>query len=155
MKKVLFLCISLIIFSTIAYGPGLCLEGNDIIRLKKAGVSDKTIQVMVEEKTIRTAAFTVQEIIDFQHAGLSDETLRILIREGSFVKDRAPIVYGRDIRSIGFTTAKDIIDLKKEGVSDEIVRAIVVFGSRGANDTDREKAWEMLNNMGIVVDFRD
>ena len=155
MKKVLFLLISFILFFTISFSSGLCLEGDDIIRLKKAGVSDRTIQLMVEEKTIRTVAFTVQEIIDFKHAGLSDETIGTLIREGSFIKDRLPIVYGRDIRSIGFTTAKDIIDLKKEGVSDEIVRAIIVFGSRGTNDTDREKAWKMLNNMGIVVDFRD
>ncbi|MDY6880767.1 MAG: hypothetical protein V2J25_16385 [Desulfatiglans sp.] len=154
MKKVLFLSILPVLFSTLLYVHGFCLESNDIVRMKKAGVAEEVIRLMVEEKSAQTAAFTAQEIIDLHQAGLSDETLQVLIREGSFLKDRAPIVYGRDIRSIEFTTAKDIVELKKAGVSDDIVRAIILFGSRGASDADRERAWEMLKNMGIVVDFR-
>jgi hypothetical protein len=34
-------------------------------------------------------------------------------------------------------------------VSDEVVQAIIIFGSRDANDAERERAWNMLKNMVI------
>ena len=109
---------------------------------------------MVREKTTETCAFTVQEIIDLKKAGLSDETIQALLREGSFLKDREPVVYGKDIRSINFTTAKDIVWLRDAGVSDETIRAIILVGSGHATGDEREKAWEMLRNMGIIIDTR-
>ncbi len=133
---------------------GLCLDGKDIIRLKKGGISDETIQLMVREKTIETCAFTIQEILDLKNAGLKDKTIRMLIKDGSFMKDAEPIVYGKDIRSIRFTTVKDIIELKDAGVSDEVIQAIIIFGSRDVNDIERDKAWEMLKHMGIMIDMR-
>ena len=70
------------------------------------------------------------------------------------MKSSEPIVYGKDIRHIKFTTAKDIIELKNAGVSDEIIQAIIIFGSKDSSDNEREKAWDMLRNMGIILDMR-
>ena len=149
------ICLFSFLLTLIVAGPGLCLESQDVVRLKKAGISDRTILLMVNEKVIETCAFTVEEILELKNAGLSEETIQVLIREGSFMKDTGPIIYGRDIRSIKFTTANDIIRLKDAGISDEIIRAIVIFGSRDPGDVEREKAWDMLKNMGIVVDMRE
>ncbi len=142
------------LFSFVAVTVVHCLDGKDIIALKKAGISDETIHSMIKEKTKETCAFSVQEIIDLKKAGLSDKTIQLLINDASFMRDTEPIVYGNDIRPIKFTTANDIIKLKKAGVSDETIRAIVIFASGDVNDVEREKAWEMLNNMGIMIDMR-
>ncbi|MBW1702952.1 MAG: hypothetical protein JRJ69_16915 [Deltaproteobacteria bacterium] len=135
--------------------PGLCLDSEDIIRLNQAGISGKTIQLLVREKTIETCSLTIEEIVDLKNAGLSDETIRMLIREASFIKDVEPMVYGKDIKPIKFTTIKDIIELKNAGVSDDIIQAIIIFATRDVNDVEREKAWDMLKNMGIIVDMRE
>jgi len=134
---------------------GYCLENEDIIRLNEAGVTGETIQLLVQEKTIETCSFTVQEIIQLKNAGMSDETIRMLIKQASFLKDKGPIVYGKDIKSLELTTVKDIIELKNAGVSEDVIRAIVIFASRDTHAAEREEAWNMLKNMGIIVDMRD
>ena len=65
------------------------------------------------------------------------------------MKSSEPIVYGKDIKHIKFTTAKDIIELKNAGASDEIIQTIIIFGSKDSNDIERKKAWDMLRNMEI------
>jgi hypothetical protein len=123
------------------------------VRLKEAGLSDATIQLMIREKTVETAAFSVQEIIDLKNAGLSEKTIQMVIQEGSFLKDTAPIVYGKDIRSIEFATARDIIELKKAGISDEVIQAIIhVVGE--SVDSQRQQAYDLLKQMEIRVDLR-
>ena len=112
-SKILILSI---LFFAIVITHGLCLESSDIIKLKKAGITEEIIQSIVKEKTIETCAFTVQEILDLKNAGLSEKTIRMVIEEGSFMKDAGPVIYGRDIRSIKFTTIHDIIELKDAGV---------------------------------------
>lgn len=129
------------------------LNSESIVRLKEAGLSDATIQLMIREKTVETAAFSVQEIIDLKNAGLSEKTIQMVIQEGSFLKDTAPIVYGKDIRSIEFTTARDIIELKKAGISDEVIQAIIhVVGE--SVDSQRQQAYDLLKQMEIRVDLR-
>ena len=155
MTKRTFIIITSILFPLLISSKGFSLNNEDIIRLKKADISERTIELMIREKVIETCAFTVQEILDLKGAGLSDKTIQMLIKEGSFLKSSEPIIYGKDIRHIKFTTAKDIIDLKSSGVSDEVIQAIIVIGSRGADDIEREKAWDMLKNMGIIVDMRE
>jgi hypothetical protein len=147
--------ILLIVFSFVLPVPGFCLESEDIIRLNQAGVSGKTIQLLVREKAIETCSFTVQEIVQLKKAGVSDETIQMLIKQASFLKDEGPIVYGKDIKSIKLTTVKDIIELKNAGVSEDVIRAIIIFATRDANAIEREKAWDMLKNIGIIVDMRD
>ncbi len=48
----------------------------------------------------------------------------------------------------------DIIKLKESGVSDEVVQTIIQYTGRDASDQDRERAWQMLDNMGIILDER-
>ena len=127
------------------------LDAKDAVRLKKAGVSDQTIEVMAQEKTIETAAFTVDEILAMKAAGVGENTLRTILTGGSFLKDREPVVYGKDLRSVRFTTAADIIELKKAGVSDEVLQAIVAVNRRDS-DVDRDAALKQLRDMGIWVD---
>ena len=130
------------------------MKTEDILRLKKAGLEDETIRLLIREKTIETGAFTTVEILAFKKAGLKDETIRLLIKENSFLKDREPVVYGRDVRPIKLTSAEDIIRLKKAGVSDEIIKAIVtVVNSQNADE--QEKAWQMLEGLEIRIDKRD
>jgi hypothetical protein len=131
--------------------PVWALGGRDVVRLKKAGVSDTTLEVIAREKVIETAAFTVEEILAMKSAGIGETALQAILSAGSFLKEREPIVYGRDIRSIGFTTARDIIELKEAGVSDAVLEAIVAVSRRDA-DTDREAAYRLLRQMGIQVD---
>jgi hypothetical protein len=109
---------------------------------------------MVAERTIETAAFSVDEIVSMKSAGIGEKTLQALISEGSFLKDREPIVYGKDLRSLRLTTAADIIELKRAGVSDELLRAIVAV-SRSDADIDRQEALRQLAEMGIWVDLQD
>ena len=135
--------------TSIAFG----LDAKDAVRLKKAGVSDQTLEVMAKEKIIETAAFTVEEILAMKAAGIGDKALQAILAEGSFLKDRAPIVYGKDLRSIRFTSAADIIELKQAGVSDEVLQAIVAV-SRRDSDVDRDAALKLLRDMGIWVDVR-
>jgi hypothetical protein len=152
--------IAMILFVSIAVGSFPfdrsvhAMSSEALIALKQAGISDETIQVLVEEKALETAAFTVQELVALKESGISEETIRLVVREGSFMKDREPIVYGKELRPISFTTAQDIIDLKNAGISDDVIKAIIVYGSEDSCEEDRDRAWEMLTNMGIVVDQR-
>jgi hypothetical protein len=133
-------------------GNSLGIDAEGIVRLKKAGVGDRTLELMAKERTVETAAFTVDDIIAMKAAGISEKTLQALISEGSFLKDREPVVYGDDLRPIRLTTAADIIALKQAGVSDEVLRAIVAV-SRPDSDFDREEGLEMLREMGIWVEL--
>jgi hypothetical protein len=153
MKKTLIIisCIAVLLF--IITHPISGLNSESIVRLKEAGVSDSTIQIMVREKVVETAAFSVQEIIDMKKAGISEKTIQMVIKEGSFLKDTAPIIYGKDVRSIEFTTARDVIELKKAGISDEVIQAILyVVGE--STDSERKKAYDLLKDMEIRVDLR-
>ena len=154
MKKTLIIISCVVVLVFIITHPISGLNSESIVRLKEAGVSDTTIQIMVREKVVETAAFSVQEIIDMKNAGLSEKTIRMVIQEGSFLKDTAPIIYGKDVRSIEFTTAQDIIELKKAGISDEVIQAIIeVVGE--SSDAQRKNAYDLLEDMEIRVDLRD
>jgi len=140
-----------LISATTAWG----ISGEDIHRLNKAGLGADTIQLIIKEKIIETCAFTVQELIDLKtQAKLSEKTLQTLISEGSFLKNRLPVVYGQDVKPVSMATVADIIELKRAGISDEVIQAIIISRSDSRNESDRHKAWQMLNNMGIVVDTR-
>jgi hypothetical protein len=141
--------------SLISATTGWGISGEDIHRLNKAGLGADTIQLIIKEKVIETCAFTVQELIDLKtQARLSEKTMQTLISEGSFLKNRSPVVYGQDVKPVNMTTVADIIEMKRAGVSDDIIQAIIISRSDSRNESDRHKAWQMLNNMGIVVDTR-
>jgi len=148
----LFNIIALIIFFIICAKTGFCLNGEEIIKLKKAGLSDESIQLIVKEKTIETCAFTVEEIVNLKKAKVSDKTVRILIKEGSFMKDTQTIVYGKDIKPLKFATVKDIIKLKNSGFSDEVIEAIIFTAGKTSDNIQRERAWDMLKSMEIHLE---
>ena len=139
----------LLIFST----NGHCLGSEDLIRLKKAGIHEETIKLLIQEKSIETGAFTVEELLSLKQAGFSETTLRMLIAENSFLKDRQPIVYGENLHTVKFTTINDVIRLKEAGLSDEVIQAILLVVGEEYS-ADRQRAWDMLNSMGIWVDKR-
>ena len=130
--------------------PGATVTGKDILELKKAGVSDKTIELIVKEKVIETAAFSVDDIVNMKKAGVTDKTLRILIEEGSFLDNSEPIVYGRETRSIRQISVQDVINLKNNGVSDSIIQS-VIEATKSNDEKDRERAWRMLENLKLRI----
>lgn len=142
-----------LLLSAVLWAPSsFALDSKSLARLKTAGVEDATIEMMIRERTLETAAFTVDEILAMKAAGIGDRTLQGLIREGSFLKDREPVVYGDGLRSVRLTTADDIIRMKQAGVSDEVLQAIVEISRRGA-DIDREQALRRLQEMGVWVEL--
>ena len=130
--------------------PGATVTGKDIFELKKAGVSDKTIQLIVKEKVIETAAFCVDDIVNMKKAGVTEKTLRILIVEGSFLGNSEPIVYGRETQSIRYINAQDVINLKNNGVSDSVIQS-VIEATKSEDEKERERAWRMLENMDLRI----
>jgi len=142
----LFLCFLLT-------NPAWALSGRNVVELKKAGVSDQTIEIIAKEKVIETAAFSIDDIVAMKKAGVAETTLQLLVKEGSFLKNSEPIVYGKNTRPIRFTTARDVIELKQAGLSDEVIQAIIaVTGERYYSQ--HEEAFDLLRGMGIVVDTR-
>lgn len=134
-------------------GPAFPLDSEDIVRLRKAGISGETIQTIIDQKVIETCAFTVDGILDMKKSGLSDEAIRGIIEKGSFMKDSGPVVYGDSTKSIKSLSPQEIIELKKAGVSDDVIESII-SGSLNRDDEERRRAWRMLENMGLVVDGR-
>lgn len=131
--------------------PAWSLSGQHVVELKKAGVSDQTIQVIAQEKVIETAAFSIADILSMKKAGVSEATLQMLVKEGSFLKNSESIVYGENTRPIRFTTARDVIELKQAGLSDEVIQAIIAVSAERSY-SQREEAYDLLRGMGIVVD---
>jgi len=148
-RLTILLCI---IFFSLSTEPGLCLSGEEAIKLKKAGLSDETIQLMVKEKTIETCAFSAEEIVNLKKAKVSDKTIQMLIKEGSFMKNAGTVVYGKDIRPIKFATVKDIIELKNSGLSEKTIQAIISVAGNTGDDIQRERAWKMLKSMEIHIE---
>ena len=134
-------------------GPVLGLDQHEMIMLKQAGIEDETVRVIMREKVIETAAFTVDEILELKRAGLSDETIRLIVQERSFLKNRKPIIYGSDVRTIRLITVDDIIKLKEAGLSDDVIQAIIYVMQNNPN-SDQRKAQEMLRDMDIRIDMR-
>jgi hypothetical protein len=131
------------------------MDGADLVRLKKGGVTDETLALLVREKSLETAAITVEEILSLKEAGLGEETLQAIISEGSFLKDGGPIVKGEQIRSIRFVTVEDIVTLKEAGVGDDVGRAVVEAGSQQTDERRRQEALDLLRDMKLRIDMRE
>lgn len=150
-NNILMVCFLYLFF--VITGTAGALSGKGIVQLKQAGVSDQTIEIIAKEKVIETAAFSIADIVAMKKAGVGEKTLQMLVREGSFLKNSAPLVYGNTTRSIRFTTAQDVIELKEAGLSDEVIQAIIaVTGERYYSQQD--EAYELLRDMDILVDTR-
>ncbi len=143
----------LLFFSLVLFHASLAfsLDTKDIIELKKAGLGSSVIETIMDEKAVETCAFTVTEIIDMKKAGMSDKAISTVIRKGSFTKDAQPVIYGTETKSIKSLTPEDLMALKKAGISDQVLNSIVL-GSYDDNNPEHRRAWNMLENMGLIVD---
>ena len=139
-----------VIFVFVLARPGTPVTGEDIIVLKRAGVSDTTLELIVKEKVIETAAFSVEDIVSLKKAGVADKTLRLLIQEGSFQGRPESIVYGRETQTIRHVSVQDVIDLKNNGVSDPIIQS-VIESTKSCDEKDRDRAWRMLENLKLRI----
>jgi hypothetical protein len=145
----------LLVCGAVLGGQGMiwAMPPKAMLALKQAGFSDATIALADREKTIETVAFTVEELVQLKQAGFDEVTIQALIRENSFLRKQGPIVYGRDAKPLRMSSVSDIIALKEAGMSDEVIQAIVKVAGEN-QDEDYERAWKMLDNMGIIVDTR-
>jgi len=139
---------------TVAALHSSAADGKQLLELKRAGISDDTIALVVKEKVIETCAFTVEELVALKKGGIGEETLQVIVSNGSYLTRRSPRRYGNELRSIRMTTLGDIVRLKKEGFSEETIRAVIVYSSQSADSEQRRRAWKMLQQMGLVVDQR-
>jgi len=151
-KSVPAILLFLFLVFVLAY-PGATVTGKDLVELKKAGVSDRTIQIIVKEKVIETAALSVDDIVNMKKVGVNEKTLRILIKECSFLSNSEPVVYGRETQSIRHISAQDVINLKNNGVSDSIIQS-VIEATKSSDEIDRERAWHMLENLSLRIHTR-
>ena len=126
------------------------LSGKNVVALKKAGVSDQTIQVIAREKVIETAAFSIEDIIAMKKAGVGERTLQTIIKDGSFLNNSESVVYGQSTQSVRNISPADIINLKKNGISDEVIQS-VIEAAKSDDQQDRERAWRMLEDMRMLL----
>jgi hypothetical protein len=143
-----------VLLAVLPAGDSPAFEAGAVARLKKAGVGDDTLELMLREKSVETAAFTVDEIVALKSAGVGEKTLQVLIAEGSFLKNREPVVYGKELHPLRLVTAADIVALKQAGLSDEALRAVMDL-SRPGSAAEREQALRLLREMGIWVQLRN
>jgi hypothetical protein len=154
MKKIIVAIFISLFWWFFFINPAWSLSGQNVVELKKAGVSDQTIQVIAQEKVIETASFSIDDIVAMKKAGAGEETLRKIIKDGSFLKNSEPVVYGRSTQSVRNISPEEIINLKKNGVSDEVIQS-VIEASKSDDQQDRERAWQMLENMSLRIDTRN
>lgn len=139
---------------TLIPSPSFCLEPADMARLKRAGVGDNVIRAMIEEKSVETCAFTVEEVIGLKAVGFTDEEVERIIRGGSFLKGQKVLIYGKETVPINAVSVKDILDLKEKSIGEDVIKAIILISSGTSANSERKEAWDLLKRMGIIVDIR-
>jgi hypothetical protein len=144
---------SLILFLLVLWIPlGVsAMSGEDLLRLKQAGVSDETIQLMIQEKSIETVSLTIQEILDLKAAGIGEDTLQVMIRSLSFMKDSQALVYESPPKGMRIASVRDLLKLKEAGFSDETIRAVVRVASGDEKAQGYEESLRMLEGLNIWV----
>lgn len=152
MKRIAIIFFSLFLWFLYT-SPAWALSGKHVVALKKAGVSDQTIQVITQEKVIETAAFSIEDIVAMKKAGVGEETIQMIIKDGSFLNNSEPIVYGRSTQSVRNISPEEVINLKNNGISDKVIQS-VIEASKSDDQQERERAWRMLENMQLRVHTR-
>lgn len=153
MNRLAFMLVIILVVSFLGAGSTMAMPVQAMVDLKKAGLSDDTIEMAAHEKVIETVAFTVDELIQLKQAGFEERTIQVLIQERSFMRRPSKIVYGRDIKPLRLSSVEDIIALKDSGMSDDVIQAIIrVAGER--KDEDYYRSWQMLENMDLEVNAR-
>jgi len=144
----------LLIILAVAAAAALGMSSQKMTALSAAGVGGDVIAALIAEKSFETAAFTVEEIVSLKKSGMSDGTIVLLVRERSFMKGAGTRVYGKDVQPINAASINDLVTLKQNGMSDAVLQELIRYQSTRSSDQDRQQSWEMLKNMGIVIDGR-
>ena len=152
MKKLMSLAMAMALLC-LGYGPAAALDPDDMARLTKAGLGGNVIQTIIDEKVIETCAFTVDEIIDLKKSGMSDDAIDGIIKKGSFMKGPQKVVYGETTKTLRSISPEDMIKLKEAGISDDVLKEIA-RGNIDRDDIEHQRAWDMLDSMGLLVDGR-
>ena len=135
-------------------GQALSMDPNAVVRLKEAGVGDGVLAALVREKSLETAAFSVEEIVKMKNAGVGDAALVKMIEEKSFVSGKKEVVYGEDVRPVTRATISDIMKLKEAGISDEVINTIVQNQAVDPGIEEQRRALEILKDMNLLIDVR-
>lgn len=141
---VCLICLSVPISAT-------AMTGDQILRLKQAGVSDDSIQLMIQEKSIETVSLTIEEVLDMKAAGIEEETLQAIITSSSFMNHSQNVVYELGPQGLQVSTVEDLVVLKEAGLSEETIRAIITVTSTDKNSQTYSDALRVLDNIGIWV----
>jgi hypothetical protein len=152
MKPITKTVLSLILCLLVA-NSAWALSSKNVVELKKAGLSDQTIQVIAREKVIETAAFSVEDIVGMKKAGVGEQTMQVILKNGSDSNRSKTVVYGRSTQTVRNISPEEIITLKEKGVSDEVLQS-VIEASRSEDQDDRDRAWRMLENMDLEIHTR-
>ena len=142
-----------VVYFTIT-GEAICMDPDDVVRLKEAGVGDAVIETLVREKSLETAAFTVEGILKMKKAGVEDGAMVKIIEEKSFIRGREEVTYGKDMRPATRATVSDIMELKKAGISDGVISTIVENQAIDPTIEEQRRAMEILKHMGLIIDVR-
>jgi len=129
----------------------LAMSGDQIVCLKQAGVSDETLQLMIQEKSIETASLTVDEVLDMKAAGIEEKTLQAIIKSRSFMNQNQNVVYEIGSQGIQVNSVEDLVALKEAGFSEKTIRAIVTVASTDKKNQAYTDSLRVLDNIGIWV----
>lgn len=127
------------------------MSAEQILLLQQAGISDKSIQMLIQEKSIETVSLTVEEILQLKEAGVREDTLQMMIRSLSFLKDSQPVVYGDTQNGRRLHSANDLIMLKNAGFSDQTIRAILTILEGKQDHQHYKDALRILEGMNLWV----
>jgi len=136
-------------------GCALALEPAELRVLKEAGLDDDTLGLLVAHRSLETGQLTVDELVGLKRAGLGEAALRRFIEDGSFLRRPPERVYRSEGPLKRFLTVADLIELKKAGIGDATLQALVRGApAEGGTDDEMDRAWRMLEAMGLIVDKR-
>ena len=129
------------------------LSSKNVVKLKQAGISDQTIEVIAREKVVETAAFSIEDIVAMKKAGVGEQTMQMIIKDASYTNKPKTVVYGRSTQTVRNISPQEIITLKEKGVSDEVIQS-VIEANRSGDEEERTRAWRMLENMDLRIHTR-
>jgi len=127
------------------------LSPADLVQLKEAGLSEATIEAVVRERAVETAAFQVEDLLRLRRAGIGDATIRLLVEQGSFRRRPPVIVYGASTRPLRLVSVDDLLRLKAAGFDDTVLALVVTAAADGGESPRAREALEMLREMDLEI----
>lgn len=158
--------------------PAASFTAGEILSLKKAGVSEDVITLMIEKHSDVTGVLTAPDALSLKAGGVSDRVLRALLlspAQAASLSSFLPVRGILRLKKAGISDAvirfliKEYLDVRRESehtVSREIVdrsgRKVIVYGDGAPSPRLRRleeklkeaKAWDLLKQMGLIVDRR-